>query len=111
MSRREQISSVPHSATVKIRPTQQVDSLHELMHKMSLIAQDRGHETIEEADDFNIGDDYDPTSPWEEQFDPSGDSLGFLATGLRKPQLDESTSAPAPKEQKQVESNVEEPDL
>lgn len=30
-----------------------------------------GHETFEEADDFDVDDEYDPTSPWEEHFDPT----------------------------------------
>lgn len=29
-----------------------------------------GFETFEEADDFDVGDDYDPTSPYEIDFDP-----------------------------------------
>lgn len=29
-----------------------------------------GHETFEEADDFDVGDDYDPSSPFEIEFDP-----------------------------------------
>lgn len=29
----------------------------------------QGADTFEEADDFNVGDDYDPRSPWEEQFE------------------------------------------
>lgn len=32
-------------------------------------AEQAGEDTFEEADDFEIGDDYDPRSPWEEQFD------------------------------------------
>lgn len=28
-----------------------------------------GHETFEEADDFNVGEDFDPVSPYEEHFD------------------------------------------
>lgn len=28
----------------------------------------RGQETFEEANDFEVGDDYDPKSPWEEEF-------------------------------------------
>lgn len=35
------------------------------------LAQEKlGNETFEEADDFNVGDDYDPHSPYEEVFDP-----------------------------------------
>lgn len=30
----------------------------------------QGHETFEEADDFDIGDDYDPSTPYENDFDP-----------------------------------------
>lgn len=33
-------------------------------------AEDAGAETFEEADDFDVGDDVDPTAPYEEQFDP-----------------------------------------
>lgn len=32
---------------------------------MSLLAGAEGKETFEESDDFNVGDDYDPRSPWE----------------------------------------------
>lgn len=35
----------------------------------SLYASEQGQETFEEADDFDIGDDYDPTSPYEMNFD------------------------------------------
>lgn len=28
-----------------------------------------GEETFEEADDFDVGDDFDPSSPYEEHFD------------------------------------------
>lgn len=30
-----------------------------------------GFETLEEADDFDVGDDFDPSSPYEEVFDPT----------------------------------------
>lgn len=33
-------------------------------------SQENEMETFEEADDFDIGDDYDPTSPYEADFDP-----------------------------------------
>ncbi|MEM2002470.1 MAG: hypothetical protein QXT77_07495 [Candidatus Methanomethylicaceae archaeon] len=34
-----------------------------------------GEETFEEADDFDVGDDYDPHSPYEELFDGEFDAL------------------------------------
>lgn len=52
------------------------DSLAKKMREMIMseqlkaAAREAGVETFEEADDFNVGDDYDPTSPWEEEFDP-----------------------------------------
>lgn len=35
---------------------------------------EQGIETFEEADDFDVGDDYDPRTPFEETFDPEGRS-------------------------------------
>lgn len=35
-----------------------------------------GLETFEEADDFDVGDDFDPTSPYEEDFDPDHKFIG-----------------------------------
>jgi len=40
---------------------------------LRVAAQESGHETFEEADDFDVDDDFDPTSPFEEVFDPSLD--------------------------------------
>lgn len=36
--------------------------------RQDLISQ--GVETFEESDDFDVDDDYDPTSPWENEFEP-----------------------------------------
>lgn len=30
-----------------------------------------GVETFDEANDFDVGDDYDPTSPWEQFYEPT----------------------------------------
>lgn len=38
--------------------------------KLRLEVEAQGLETFEEADDFDIGDDYDPSSPYENEFDP-----------------------------------------
>lgn len=37
--------------------------------ELSRRAAEQGHESFEEADDFDVGDDYDPTSPYEQNFD------------------------------------------
>lgn len=47
-----------------------------IRQELSRHAQQEDFETWEESDDFDCDDDYDPTSPYEEQFDPdSGRSL------------------------------------
>lgn len=38
--------------------------------KLRLELEGTGAETFEEADDFEVGDDYDPTTPYENDFDP-----------------------------------------
>lgn len=43
-----------------------------ISEKLRLEAQAAGMETLDEADDFEVGDDYDPASPYEEHFDPIG---------------------------------------
>lgn len=37
---------------------------------LRIAAMEAGAETFEEADDFEVGEDYDPKSPYEEVFDP-----------------------------------------
>ena len=37
--------------------------------ELSRQAGNQGHESFEEADDFDVDDDYDPRSPWELNFD------------------------------------------
>lgn len=37
--------------------------------RLAQLAQESGHETFAEAEDFDVGDDYDPRSPWEDEFE------------------------------------------
>lgn len=39
--------------------------------EMSRQAVEEGKESFEEADDFDVDDDFDPSSPYEEMFDPA----------------------------------------
>lgn len=39
-------------------------------HALAVALAEQGVETFEEADDFDIGDDYDPSTPYENDFDP-----------------------------------------
>lgn len=49
-----------------------VDHIRNLVRSERLAEEVRraGFETAEEADDFEVGDDFDPTSPYEHNFDP-----------------------------------------
>lgn len=40
-------------------------------------AEAAGYESFEEADDFEVGDDFDPRSPYEEVFEPMPEDDGF----------------------------------
>lgn len=51
-------------------------------------AQENGNETFEEADDFNIADDpVDPSTPWEEDFDPEVKFIGAREAEIRHGQV------------------------
>lgn len=42
-----------------------IDEIRRQVHQVSKEMDDLGFETFEEANDFDVGDDYDPTSPHE----------------------------------------------
>lgn len=50
--------------------------------RLSQEARQAGMETFDEADDFDVGEDYDPRSPYEENFDPPVDPYERLATAI-----------------------------
>lgn len=52
------------------RPMHLWDQMREMMRQERLLADQAEPESFEEADDFDVGDDYDPTSPHEEVFEP-----------------------------------------
>lgn len=47
------------------RPGSTLDEIRAALGLIHREALQQGVETFEEADDFDVGDDYDPTSPWE----------------------------------------------
>lgn len=83
----------------------------------------QGYETFEEADDFDVGDDFDPTSPYEEVFEPLpkeneddrlkslGDHIGNAIFNKLGGDLQPETPEPAPEKQPiQPGSGPPEPD-
>lgn len=63
------------------RPPTQLEEIRRLMAMVSREAEQQGHETFEEADDFEVGDDYDPQSPWELSIDQELARLGPVDGG------------------------------
>lgn len=73
----------PVAVPAYIKKWDQRDSIREMIREqLSREMQDAGFESWEDADDFDVGDDYDPNSPYEEQFDPeTGESLWYAMPG------------------------------
>lgn len=60
----------PIRTTPKIRITpNKLAEFQAMLRTASYLAKNEGFETLEESEDFDV-EDYDPTSPWELQFDP-----------------------------------------
>lgn len=70
-------SNVPRSFSYAPRPPSEIERIRALIRSERLAAEAAaaGAETWEEADDFDVGDDYDPTSPYEEMFEGAFDHL------------------------------------
>jgi hypothetical protein len=68
-----------------------------------------GMETFEDADDFNIGDDFDLHSPYENEFDPDfdrSDFNGFIEEKpAEQPKKASEVQNKAPSEPKKGETN------
>lgn len=96
--------SVPAHLT---RPPTLQEQIRRLIRvEASRVAAAQGHETFEEADDFEVGDDFDPRSPWELNYDqelePHLDPLPSATEEVALvPKPDAPNQAP-PKEVKQV---------
>lgn len=56
------------------RPETLAEQVRSLLYgELSRFADSQGYETMEEADDFDVGDDFDPASPYEYDFDHIGE--------------------------------------
>lgn len=63
-----------------------------------------GAETLEEADDFDVGEDYDPTSPYEIGFDPQAERMRTLQKRPQEPQGSQEAAPPPPKGSKTLDA-------
>jgi len=73
---REMVSGIPKAKPLGYKKHKTIqETIREMIRSEQLRreAEAAGLETLEEADDFEIGDDFDPTSPYEYSFDPPTD--------------------------------------
>lgn len=80
MSRYEELDTRPVARPVGWRaPEPLAEMVRRLVRtELSQQAAQLGAETFEEADDFDVGDDYDPVSPWELSVDQEDARQGDL---------------------------------
>lgn len=65
--------------------------------ELSRRAEEHGLETFEEADDFEVGDDFDPSTPYEETFEPDVPTPPKVAPAAPPPQpVHAAPTAPPP---------------
>lgn len=95
----EVVSSIPVEPPLgyKKQPTM-IEHIRNLVRSEHLrhAAESAGQETFEEADDFEVGDDFDPNSPYEEVFDPPVDNSGRVVPAPSSPSASETPSSTAP---------------
>lgn len=70
---KEYPNPVPMEPPIGFVPSKPIwEQIREMVKtELSQGADREGFETAEEADDFDVGDDYDPSSPYEDEFEPS----------------------------------------
>lgn len=67
----EILSSVPMDPPIGFNPQPSMfDVMRAQMAQYHADLAKQGYETPEEADDFDVDDDFDPSSPYEHNFDP-----------------------------------------
>lgn len=71
------------------------DQIREMVRSERLAREvaEAGFETFEEADDFDIGDDFDPSTPYEESFDAEGRSSFMPITEVTKEEAKKNEAA------------------
>lgn len=83
----ETLDPTPLEIPVKFHrpPTLQEQMRRYTINSLNAMAQTTGHETFEDANDFEIGESYDPASPHELEFGPQEEAFErFAATEIRR---------------------------
>lgn len=90
-TRHEYLDPTPMAIPVKYqRPSTEQARVRALVQGiLSAQAEEQGFESWEEANDFDIGDDYDPHSPWEYSIDD--ERAHWEAYNMAQQQIDPAT--------------------
>lgn len=94
---REVLSSVPIAPPIGYKKQPSLAETIRAMVRQEKLAQEldaQGYETFEEADDFDVDDDFDPGHPYEAEFDPEPTLMDLLAEQA-EPAKDEASDPPA----------------
>lgn len=91
--RKEVLDPTPVAIPLKYtRMSRHNETIRQMIRsELSRVAEDAGHETFEEADDFEI-DDLDPTSPYEQEFEglPVRELKARLEASKEPPKVEET---------------------
>lgn len=70
---RERLDPTPMAPPVGWKPTPSMVEIMraQIRNELSQAADQEGFETWDEANDFDVQDDFDPSTPYEEMFDPA----------------------------------------
>lgn len=83
---REKPNPVPMEPPVGyIKQPTIAETMRQMIRSASLEAAYAGAETEEEANDFDVDDEFDPTSPWEDEFEPDPVQEAMLALASKPP--------------------------
>lgn len=93
----EVLDDTPVAVPLRLHQPTMYDYVRKMIREqMSREAADNGEETFEEADDFMVGDDYDPQSPYELDDYPPPTAGNFAEEVPAPPPAAPMTTAPEP---------------
>lgn len=103
---RELVDSTPIAPPIGYkRQPSLAEQMRQLIYQSQLQGNQDGPESFEDADDFEVGDDYDPSSPYEAEFDPlTPEEKAALASRGKDV---EGILGPLPKPKKKVPAPVQ----
>lgn len=96
---REIPDPVPMGIPVGLKrpPTLQEQIKAMVRTQLSQQMQQQGYETFEEAEDFDVDDDFDPKSPWEHDFEAEAKVKEFVSHEKQKKSRKSADSSPVEK--------------